>query len=45
MNQVSAGGSWYTLGTWSFAQGTSGKVVLTAGTTFARAAAVRFTPA
>ncbi|MEV4133991.1 glycoside hydrolase family 2 TIM barrel-domain containing protein [Dactylosporangium sp. NPDC049742] len=45
VNQVNVGGSWYTLGTWSFAQGASGKVVLTAGTTFARASAVRFTPA
>ncbi|MET7420429.1 glycoside hydrolase family 2 TIM barrel-domain containing protein [Dactylosporangium sp. NPDC005555] len=45
VDQVAVGGTWHTLGTWSFAQGTAGKVVLTAGTTFARANAVRFTPA
>lgn len=45
VDQVAAGGAWRTLGTWAFAQGTAGKVVLTAGTTFARANAVRFTPA
>lgn len=44
VDQVAAGGAWRTLGTWAFAQGTAGKVVLTAGTTFARANAVRFTP-
>ncbi|MEV4507434.1 glycoside hydrolase family 2 TIM barrel-domain containing protein [Dactylosporangium sp. NPDC049525] len=45
VDQVAAGGTWRILGTWAFAQGTAGKVVLTAGTTFARANAVRFTPA
>ncbi|GAB3868331.1 glycoside hydrolase family 2 TIM barrel-domain containing protein [Dactylosporangium cerinum] len=44
VDQVAAGGAWRTLGTWAFAQGTAGKVVLTAGTTFARANAIRFTP-
>lgn len=37
-------GDWHSLGTWDFAEGTHGQLVLTVGSGYHRAAAVRFSP-